>query len=80
MIDWDQQTVACCVPQGSVLGPLLFVMYINNFNCCSDLLDFHLFADDANLFYKHKNIAVLQTNLNEELKMCIYACVLTNVH
>ena len=66
-ISSDQQTVSCGVPQRSVLGSLLFLMYINDFNCCSNLLDFHLFADDANLFYKNKNISVLQPNFNEEL-------------
>ena len=35
---------------------------------CSGLFDFHLFADDANLFYKHKNINTLQSNINDELK------------
>lgn len=34
-----------------LLGPLLFLIYINDFNSSSDLLDFHLFADDSNLFY-----------------------------
>ena len=33
----------------------------------SDLFDFHLFADDTNLFYKHKDITLLQSNLNKEL-------------
>ena len=41
-------------------------MYDNDFNC-SDLLDFHLFADDTNLFYEHKDITLLQSNLNKEL-------------
>ena len=60
----DYNTVSCGIPQGSVLGPLLFLMYINDFNRCSEILEFHLFADDSNLFYKHKNLVELQTNLN----------------
>jgi hypothetical protein len=63
----DYNTVTCGIPQGSVLGPLLFLMYINDFNRCSEILEFHLFADDSNLFYKHKNLVELQTNLNREL-------------
>jgi hypothetical protein len=63
----NYNTVSCGIPQGSVLGPLLFLMYINDFNRCSEILEFHLFADDSNLFYKHKNLVELQTNLNRGL-------------
>ena len=66
-ISSDKQLISCGVPQGSVLGPLLFLLYVNDFSCCSDLLGFHLFADDTNLFYKHKDITLLQSNLNKEL-------------
>ena len=59
--------ISCGVPQGSVLSPLLFLLYVNDFHLCSNLFRFHLFADDANLFYKNKNIGLLEENINKEL-------------
>lgn len=46
---------------------LFLVYYINDFSNRSVILDFHLFADDANLFYKHKNLKVLESTVNNEL-------------
>ena len=62
------QTIKCGVPLGSILGPLFFILYINDLRNASKLSQPLLFADDTSIFYSHSDPNRLQSVLNEELR------------
>ena len=63
----SMQFIKCGVPQGYVLEPVLFLLFINDICNVSHLLKFVLFADDTTIFCSNENVEVLQDALNREL-------------
>ena len=64
--------IKCGVPQRSILGPILFILYINDICDCSKILNFTLFADDTNSFHTGSNIIELCKIVTEELEKAKY--------
>ena len=61
----DSGRQLCGVPQGSILGPLLFLLYINDMPQ-SVKCDLFLYADDSCLVFQHKNVKEIEKQLNED--------------
>ena len=68
--DSDYMKIICGVPQGSILGPLHFILYINDniIVKVSTVLNPVLFADDTSLFHAHTDFDTLFEEINEELQ------------
>ena len=68
-LDSQLKTISCGVPQGSLLGPLLFILYINDLHNSLQILSFICFADDSNLFLTHRDPRALIDIIIRELKL-----------
>ena len=59
--------MTCGIPQDSTLGPLLYLLYVNDLPNCSLSLSFRIFADDTNLFAIALDLKTLDILMNSEL-------------
>ena len=64
----DLMPVNCSVPQDSVLGPLLFLIYINGLQKAVHHCKVHQFVDDTNLFHTNKSVKNLNKLVNRDMK------------
>ena len=66
-VDSNMENIEVGVPQGSCLGPLLFLVYINDLPCIIKNSKVSMYADDISLYHFSKNISQLNWAINEDL-------------
>ena len=67
-------SIQCGVLQGSTLGPLLFLIYINDMPNCLEKANIRTFADDTTLFYSSISLQDLEKTINEEFNHLLSYC------
>ena len=63
--------IECGVPQGSILGPIVFILHINDLPRVSTKLKFLLYADEINILYENTDTKAIVKNINMEMSIII---------
>ena len=63
----DSKSMAFGIPQGTILGPLLSILFINDLPNCLSNSQFQIHADDTHLTFVNKDPDVIEQNLNQDL-------------
>ena len=75
----DYLDIKCGVPQGSILGPLLFICYVNDMSISINLdCKLLLYSHDSTILFSHKNPNVIAEKLGKELESCSKWLLITN--
>jgi hypothetical protein len=70
--------ITCGVPQGSNLGPLLFLVYISDLLNCLNHTTPRMFADDTSVRYASNSVEELENIMNSDLKTDLNSWLTTN--